>query len=324
MSLQARVCHCLSEKNIFLVLVGKTTLSTPRWQNIYFPSFSRILSPFHDAKFSILFFYISSLFAHSGPSLHRNFLQSHADSWFVYQNIDLFSLYTFTLALLLVHFFSFSPLPKAPLTGHPLLVIDLPAKQSLAARGTRGRQGSIHLGILVPNWQCRHLCWGGERLSDWSLFKMRTQNFQLMDSFMWREKCSCDWNVLFVVITCNRQANIPPYWRKTIVSRTFVLPPLFSRFAPHDRALCQSDMGKILSIQMCTWGWDSSGSYRSILEEWLYETEATARMRASTNPILNVLLIYCTLQKVIKQVHATGPLVSKFGMLGKPMAVHER
>lgn len=150
------------QKNIFLVLVGKTTPSTPRWQNIYFPSFSKTLSPFHDAKFSIFlfFFYNSPLFSHSGPSLHINFLQSHADSWFVYQNIDLFSLYTFTLALLLVHFFSFSPLPKAPLTGHPLLVIDLPAKQSLAARGTRGRQGSIHLGILVSNWQCRHLCWG--------------------------------------------------------------------------------------------------------------------------------------------------------------------
>lgn len=52
----------------------------------------------------------------------------------------------------------------------------------------------------------------------------------------------------------------------------------------------------------------------------LYQTEATASMRASTNPILNgtVLLIYCTLQKVIQQVHATGPLVSHMDFWASP------
>lgn len=77
---------------------------------------------------------------------------------FVYQNIDLFSLYTSTVAPLAWSvFLSFSPLPRAPLTGHRFLVVNLPAKCSLAARGTVERQGSI-LGILVPNWQCWPLC----------------------------------------------------------------------------------------------------------------------------------------------------------------------
>lgn len=49
--------------------------------------------------------------------------------------------------------------------------------------------------------------------------------------------------------------------------------------------------------------------------------------RASTNfsTIGIFLLIYNTLQKVIQQVHATGPLVSQVEIFwGKPTAVHER
>lgn len=139
------------QKKHFSRACGEKNFVQTRWQNISFPSLSRTLSSFHDAKFSILFLkhlHLDFLFF---PTLDllctETFFQSHADSWFVYQNIDLFSLYTFTLALLLVHFFSFSPSPRAPLTGRPFLVIDLPVKQSLAARGTRGRQGSICLGI---------------------------------------------------------------------------------------------------------------------------------------------------------------------------------
>lgn len=103
---------------------------------------------------------------HSGSSLCRN-LQSHADSCFVYQNIDLFSLYTSSAAPLAWSvFLSFSPSPGAPLTGRRCLVVDLPAKRSLAARGTIERQGSIFLGFLVPNWQCWPLCrWANINLS---------------------------------------------------------------------------------------------------------------------------------------------------------------
>lgn len=131
-----------------------------RTSDIHFPLFifSKTLTPFRDAKFSfnicIRFFF---LFFHYAPFPTETSSKA-MDSWFVYQNIDLFSLYTSTLALLLVHFFSFSPLPRAPLMGHPYLDINLPAKRSLAARGTRERWGSIHLGFLVPNWQCRPLC----------------------------------------------------------------------------------------------------------------------------------------------------------------------
>lgn len=50
-------------------------------------------------------------------------------------------------------------------------------------------------------------------------------------------------------------------------------------------------------------------------------------IRASTNLALNgiFLLIYNTLQKVIQQVHATGPLVSHMEIFRvEPAAVHER
>lgn len=115
----------------------------------------------------------TSAFVHSGSSLCRNLLQSHADSCFLYQNIDLFSLYTTTVAPLAWSvFLLFSPLPRAPLLGRRFLVFNLPAKRSLAARGTVVIQGSI-LGILVPNWQCWPLCreGGREQLSEWSSSK---------------------------------------------------------------------------------------------------------------------------------------------------------
>lgn len=57
----------------------------------------------------------TTAFVHSGSSLCRNLLQSHADSCFVYQNIDLFSLYTCTSAPLAWSvFLEFSPLPGLP------------------------------------------------------------------------------------------------------------------------------------------------------------------------------------------------------------------
>lgn len=52
----------------------------------------------------------------------------------------------------------------------------------------------------------------------------------------------------------------------------------------------------------------------------LYQIEATASMWVSTNRILNgtVPLVYCTLQKVVQQVHATGPLVSHMDFWASP------
>lgn len=145
------IAHCLSEeknKNIFPVLTGKRAL--PEYSlPIFFQDFDSIswrqifYWPFH-----LIFFFLSSILDLFCTETSSEVM----DSWFLYQNIDLFSLYTSALALLLVHFFSLSPL--APLMGHPYLDIDLPVKQSLAAWGTRERWGSIHLGILVPNWQC--------------------------------------------------------------------------------------------------------------------------------------------------------------------------
>lgn len=153
---------------------GKQLRSPPVTK--YFPSFfpPRTLTPFHDAKSSSnslhqIFFLIPPPPPlprfRSGPVLAQESSSQATDSWFVYQNIDLFSLYTCTLALLLVRvfslFFCFFPplLPKAPLTGHPYLDIDLPVKPSAAARGTRERWGQYSSGdFLVPNWQCWPLC----------------------------------------------------------------------------------------------------------------------------------------------------------------------
>lgn len=69
-------------------------------------------SPPHPTPMPRFLFSISNIciwYFSPSPALHSNLLQNHADSWFVYQNIDLFSLYTFTLysTLLLVRFHSF-------------------------------------------------------------------------------------------------------------------------------------------------------------------------------------------------------------------------
>lgn len=86
-------------------------------KNIYIPSSSNIApSPPPDPTLPTpmprFLFSISNIciwYFSPSPALHSNLLQNHADSWFVYQNIDLFSLYTFTLysTSLLVRFHSF-------------------------------------------------------------------------------------------------------------------------------------------------------------------------------------------------------------------------
>lgn len=91
------------QRNIFSLLVGKTTSST-RYDKIFTSHLSpKTLTPFHDAKFSfnvcIWLFFFSSILDLS----HTETSSLAMDSWFVYQNIDLFSLYTSTFAPLLVH-----------------------------------------------------------------------------------------------------------------------------------------------------------------------------------------------------------------------------
>lgn len=95
----------------------------------------------------------------------------------------MFSLYTFTHLLRSWSvFFSFFP-PPPGISPDGLFLFSLPHR--LAGKAAvwqregqeRVRQGSIHLGTLVPNWQCwpRALRFGRSRVggiywSDWSLF----------------------------------------------------------------------------------------------------------------------------------------------------------
>ena len=80
-------------------------------------------------------------------------------------------------------------------------------------------------------------------------------------------------------------------------------------------------MGNILVIFMCAYrdGMPVAvKGLRSFRGMTLYQ--AMASVRVSTNLILYgiFLLIYNTLQKVIQQVHATGPLVSHMDFQASP------
>lgn len=74
-------------------------------------------------------------------------------------------------------------------------------------------------------------------------------------------------------------------------------------------------------ISMCISGWNAMlvavKGLKSFRGMTLCQTEATAGMMASTK-LIRFLLIYCTLQKVIQQVHATGPLVSHMDFWASP------
>lgn len=204
--LHRRVFHCsLSfKKNIFLVLVGKITLPAPHNKILTSHLFSRPLTPFHDDKSSIntcIWFFLSSFL-----DLFCSETSSEAtDRWFVYQNIDLFSLYTSTCALLFVHFVSFSPLLKGSPDGPSL---------SWHRLGSRWQQEGQERDGAVLN--SRLLCLIGSvslclRRSRYLIGPFH-QNFQLMSSFMWRK------SVLVTRVSFTfkfRQANIPRYRRKT-------------------------------------------------------------------------------------------------------------
>lgn len=152
----------------------------------------------------------TTAFVHSGSSLCRNLLQSHADSCFVYQNIFVLSVHLHQCSACLVRFPRVLPFARASLTGRRFLVINLPPKRSLVARGTAERQGSI-LGILVPNWQCWPLCREGEQTIIWVvLFKIEISKFPA-DGLMQHQLCSSVRNVFFSSFFCTYMS--PVIWR---------------------------------------------------------------------------------------------------------------
>lgn len=148
-------------------------------------------------------------------------------SWFVYQNIDLFSLYISTLALLVVRFFSFSPLPESSPDG-PSLSQHRLARQAVVG-SNRDKRGKGQ--YCVWEFLCRFGSVGlrvrGEGLLDWSL--SRQQNFQQMGSFAQHKKTYSGWNVVFLWF---RQANIHWYWGKADNKSGFYFVSLVSLLLP--------------------------------------------------------------------------------------------
>lgn len=184
-------------------------------QNIYIPSQSRTDPsppspyPMPHFLFSIFLTFASDIFSPS-PALHSNLLQNHADSWFVYQNIDLFSLYTFTLhfalgpfPLILVGFFF---LLIFPLAGSPdVFFLFYSFFLSWTCWLSSRQEGRERRNRAVFIWELSGLIgsvglYGGISLI-WSLF------FYLKHPFshwwivlMLHGRCSHDWNVLFFLI----------------------------------------------------------------------------------------------------------------------------
>lgn len=198
LSVQTRVCHrSLSfkkEKKNPGPCGGKTTVAFthPVLTSTSLPVFSQDVdciswcqichSQLHLIFFSLTFWPMS---AHELP-LKPMFEASR----FVYQNIDLFSLYTSTLAFPLVRFFSvFPPLRGFPSVGHPQLDVDLPLEQLLAARRTRERWAVYIWGYLCLIGSVG-LCVWGKHLSDWSLSKSLTE-LPANRHFVWHRKCPC-------------------------------------------------------------------------------------------------------------------------------------
>lgn len=98
------------------------------------------------ASFFFLFFKTPSCYSEPFACSENFLLHSHGEcSGFVYQNIDLFSLYTSTFCSASWSVSSRLHPGGLPLTGHLFLDVDLPMKQSLAASGTRERWGSRYL-----------------------------------------------------------------------------------------------------------------------------------------------------------------------------------
>lgn len=97
------------------------------------------------------------------------------------------------------------------MTDRCYLDTNLPVKQLLAARGTRESWGSMHLGILVPYWQCRPL-WG-KHLYHWSLSKW----------FPASKPFNVVWKIVLVVgLSFYLYFVSPPFWKKDDCVRFWV------------------------------------------------------------------------------------------------------
>lgn len=142
---------------------------------------------------------------------------------FVYQNIDLFSLYTSAFALLLVHVFWFNSSRKGPRNG-PSLSWHLPVK-SFTSRASE-RWGSMSPGSAVP-WLAVTAFVLREKIYLIGPFQ---SNIEITTTGEWIKNSSCSGMVLFVI-----QEGCYP-----LIDEDFT-PPLFT---PHGWMLSQSDMGK--------------------------------------------------------------------------------
>lgn len=111
---------------------------------------------------------------------------------FVYQNIDLFSLYTSAFALLLVHVFWFNSSCKGPRNG-PSLSWHLPVK-SFTSRASE-RWGSMSPGSAVP-WLAVTAFVLRENIYLIGPFQ---NNIEITTTGEWIKNSSCSGMVLFVI-----------------------------------------------------------------------------------------------------------------------------
>lgn len=190
--LQARVCPpsvvSKGKTNFPECLRDKKTVLTPQRQNIYIPSHSKDHVSVPLMPYFFYFIFHNVCIGSSSPFPVLFFCTQTCSR--TMQIVDFcLSKYRFvlfvhvhTLALLLVRFLLI--FPSSP-PGSPNGLFLLSLLHRLAGEAAvwrwegqeRVRQGSIHLGTLVPNWQCwpRVLRFGRGRVggiywSDWSLF----------------------------------------------------------------------------------------------------------------------------------------------------------
>lgn len=148
---------------------------------------------------------------------------------FVYQNIDLFSLYTSTFALLLVHVFSFTPSRKGPPNGPSLSWHQLASEAVVGSKWEMGQYESRESCALTG-----------------SVGICVSRNIYLIGPFQ---------NNIEFTTTSPGSGSVPfviqAGWYPLIDEVLgLVLPSLVSLFTPHDWVLCQSDMGNIFYLNV--------------------------------------------------------------------------
>lgn len=155
---------------------------------------------------------------------------------FIYQNIDLFSLYTSTFALLLVHIFFFTPWHRGPPNGPSL------SWHQLASEAVVGSKGKGEIGQHESRESCAFTG---------SVGLCASRNIYLIGPFQNKTEFTStspgSGRVSFVI-----QAGRCPMIDEIL---GLVLPSIVCLFTPHDWVHCQSDMGKkifYLNVQIGT------------------------------------------------------------------------